>query len=308
MAHELTIRENGMVEMAYIGEVPWHADMTSPQELQPGASIEEWITGAGMDWEVRRAPVVFRPASQLRGYAVVADKHVLYRSDTDMPLGVVTSEYKEVQPRQIIEFFSDLYHTLGLELETAGTMFDGRRFFASAKLAENHIGKGDHIRGHLLATTSCDGTLRTTFKFVATRTVCNNTLTMALQENNAVGTVKVSHRSDLNVAEVKERLGIAPKTFETFVGEMRKLTKVKIKVATAEEMTTKLFPAMDGTNGPQPRVFKSVMDLFRGLATGDELPGTHGTAWGYLNAVTEHIDHTRTLRMLLLSLITACLE
>ena len=29
----------------------------------------------------------------------------------------------------------------------------------------------------------------------------------------------------------------------------------------------------------------------QGAAVGDDLPGVHGTGWGYLNAITEFADH-----------------
>ena len=36
-----------------------------------------------------------------------------------------------------------------------------------------------------------------------------------------------------------------------------------------------------------------MLELFEGAAVGHDLPGTAGTRWGLLNAVTEHIDHQR---------------
>jgi len=39
------------------------------------------------------------------------------------------------------------------------------------------------------------------------------------------------------------------------------------------------------------KAFQSIMALFNGQAIGNELPEAEGTAWGLLNAVTEHVDH-----------------
>ena len=44
MAHELSTRNNGFVEMAYVGEKPWHG---LGQELDANATIEQWQTSAG---------------------------------------------------------------------------------------------------------------------------------------------------------------------------------------------------------------------------------------------------------------------
>ena len=46
MAHELTQREDGFVEMAFVGETPWHG---LGQSIAQDASIEEWQKSAGMD-------------------------------------------------------------------------------------------------------------------------------------------------------------------------------------------------------------------------------------------------------------------
>lgn len=47
MAHELTVRKNGVAEMAYIGEKPWHG---LGQELPEDATIEQMRKAAGMEW------------------------------------------------------------------------------------------------------------------------------------------------------------------------------------------------------------------------------------------------------------------
>ena len=56
MAHQLTIRENGYTEMAFVGETPWHG---LGQELDQNATIEQWRVAAGMDWSIESSPVCF---------------------------------------------------------------------------------------------------------------------------------------------------------------------------------------------------------------------------------------------------------
>ena len=55
MAHEIDMT-TGTAAMAYVGEMPWHG---LGQELKAGASIDEWITAAGMDFDVIGTPVLF---------------------------------------------------------------------------------------------------------------------------------------------------------------------------------------------------------------------------------------------------------
>ena len=84
----------------------------------------------------------------------------LHRSDNDAPLGIVSSSYEIVQPNEAFDFFRDLIHSIGLEINTAGTLFGGKRYFVSAKIGEQALIQNDNIRGYLLFTTSADGTLK----------------------------------------------------------------------------------------------------------------------------------------------------
>ena len=208
MAHELTIRENGKVEMAYVGELPWHGLVS---ELQPGASIEEWIEAAGMDWRVQRARVRYAVE---RGatpdcYREYDNQVVLFRSDDKAPLGIASDAFQIVQPRDTIEFFRDLVGSAGGTLNTAGTMFGGRKFWAMANFGEESAvdDPRDTVRRNLLLATACDGSMATTGTWIATRVVCNNTLQIGLHESAALR-VKVYHRSKFEAKAVKAELGI----------------------------------------------------------------------------------------------------
>ena len=106
---------------------------------------------------------------------------MLYRSDTKAPLSVVSQRYHTVQPRDVLEFYRDLTEVSGYELETAGVLKGGRKFWALARTGQGAALKdNDQVNGYLLLATSCDGTLATTATPTTIRVVCNNTLTIAL--------------------------------------------------------------------------------------------------------------------------------
>lgn len=285
MAHELTHRANGFVEMAYCGDAPWHK---LGQELTAGASVDEWIKQAGMDWLIKRSRVRYGEGDQQR---IMDDQHVLFRSDTKDALGVVGSKYNIVQPREVLEFFRDVVSANGFQLSAAGTLFGGRRFWATASIGDSAcILNKDEVNGFLLLSTSADGTLATTAKFTTIRTVCNNTLSMALSSKDARD-VKISHRTNFNPAVVKAQLGIVTGAFGDFVQASRKLAVTNINLLDAGKLTadllvdSKIVTKEDVTtsNG-----FKSIIELFsRGK-------GNHGeTAWDWLNGVTEYVDHVQ---------------
>jgi phage/plasmid-like protein (TIGR03299 family) len=251
--------------------------------MQANATIPEWIIGAGMEWNVESSRVVYRARGSSKVIAL-DDSVVLHRSDNDAALGIVSSSYQVVQPKESFEFFRDLIHSLGFQINTAGTMFGGKRWFVSALIGEQALIKNDNVRAHLLFTSSADGTLKTRAKFVSERVVCNNTLSIALGEKNKGGEVAISHRSVFDADAARQALGLVPATFEMFMDNMRKLANRRLSGDVAETLTQKLV-------GKDQKANKRIGELFLGDAKGFSAEGFKGTAWGWLNCVTEYADH-----------------
>ena len=289
MVAAVTVRKNGKAEMAYVGAIPWHG---LGQELKPGESIETWKQAAGMDWEIERSQIHYVTKDGTKRQ--VQGSTVLYRSDSHEDLGLVSEKYQVVQPGETLEFFRDLADDNGFTLETAGTLFGGKRFWALAAIGEEAviIGK-DSIRGYLLLATSADGTLATTGQFTATRVVCNNTLGMALRGESA-GKIKIRHSTEFNHRLVKAELGIAKDTFGKFLKVSRALAKKSLSNDKAGEFVSSLLVDTKTiyTDDPrESRQYQKIMDLFRDNGLGATLKGSAGTAWGVVNAVTEFVDH-----------------
>lgn len=295
MSHEITRRQNGFHEMAYVGQKPWHG---LGQELEQGAPIEKWLVSAGMDWKVQRSKVRYATARNagVDTFAEWPEYNVLMRSDTKLPLGMVSDSYKIVHPREVLEFYRDLVEAAGFTLETAGTLFGGKKFWALASIgAEDRIVGNDLIKGRLLVASSCDGSMRTTVKNVAERVVCNNTLSIAMGERGAAE-VAISHRTKFDAQAVKKQLGVAVGSFERFITDARLLAKRNVVAAEVDAFMAKVLNAADVEAAKEQRAFQKLLDLFQGRGHGALLPGVKGTAWGLVNAVTEYVDHDRPAR------------
>lgn len=286
MAHELSLFA-GTAEMAYTGAMPWHG---LGQHVQPGASLEDWLRKAHMEWDYQESVAQFTNG-QLREYP---DYKVLYRSDSNKPLSVVSKRYKVVQPKEIVEFFRSLTEREGFTIETLGALKEGRRIWALARTnIENDVVGSDRLKAYLLLITSCDGSLATTAKFVSTRVVCWNTQAIALH-SEAGSSVKVRHNTVFNPDAVKDEMGlVGAKAFDLFLGNMRSLTDVTMTHNDAQTFVASLLPASTGGTKDvrESKAFAKIMGLFSGGAKGSHLPGVSGTAWGLLNAVTEYTDH-----------------
>lgn len=99
-------------------------------------------------------------AGALGAVIFFADQMVLYCSDTKAPLSVVSDRYQVEQPHEVLELYRDLTEVSSFELETAGVLKAGKKFWALAKKGKESVLKGnDIVNGFLLLATSCDGTL-----------------------------------------------------------------------------------------------------------------------------------------------------
>ena len=318
MAHQIE-------QIAYVGETPWHG---LGNQLSPHQPIEVWAQQAGMDWRIESSDVSYMAQNE-RGQSIIMpyeEQRVLYRSDTHAPLSVVSQRYQEVQPKQILEFYRDLTEQSGFELETAGVLKGGKKFWALAKTGQTSALKGKDVsNGYILLATACDGTLATTAQFTSIRVVCNNTLAIALKgQNSSAGVVKVPHSTKFDAEKIKQQLGISVRAWEDHMYEMKQLSQRKVTQTEAAAYFDAVFnntslsvpeqedgiiqfyrnvamqaqsnnPATKADNKTEPngRAMSKVMTMFNGQGRGAELSSVKDTAYGLLCSITEFADHER---------------
>lgn len=273
--------------MAYVGAKPWHG---LGQQLSEGAPIETWIKEAGMDYEILHNPVQYSDGKSTR---VFPGRRILYRSDSGDALGFVSNSYHVVQPREVLEFFRDLAEDHGFTLETAGVLFEGKKYWALARVPQElQMGK-DKVRAHLMLATACDGSMSTTAKYVATRVVCNNTIQMAMGEAGG-GVSRTKHNTSFKAGSVKEELevfGAAWKETQTLI---KALNKRVVKDAEAVKFLINVLgnPELKLEEQSNAPTIAQVLGRFtQQNYIGHEMSGH--TAWGLVNCVTEHVDHIR---------------
>jgi len=289
MAHELYIKD-GKASIAFIGEKPWHG---LGQELSDGASIETWKTESGMDWEIKESPVIYNTPA---GQQVYSDQKVLFRGDTNEQLSIVGDGYKVVQPGEVLEFFRELVSLHGMKLSTAGVLFGGRRFWALADTGRAaEVLKNDHIKGNLLLTTSCDGTMATSAMMIATRVVCANTLRLALNEKST-NSARITHRVDFDPYKLKQEMGLIDQAWDKFISNVTDLSKAKINENDSYQFVYDLIKKPNLSADDQPyTVARDVNNIMNRVKNGMGQDQAGGTLWGLLNGVTEFCDHeTRT--------------
>ncbi|ATO18463.1 hypothetical protein BS636_01640 [Acinetobacter sp. LoGeW2-3] len=309
MAHQVE-------QMAYVGETPWHG---LGNQLSPHQPIEVWAEQAGMDWRIESSNVSYM-AQNTRGQSIIMpfdEQRVLYRSDTHVPLSIVSQRYQEVQPMEVLEFYRDLTEQAGFELETAGVLKGGKKFWALARTGQSSILKGKDVsNGYILLATACDGTLATTAQFTSIRVVCNNTLAIAFKGGSAqAGMVKVPHSTKFDAMKIKQQLGISASQWDEHTYEMKQLTQRKVTQLEAAAYFDAVFnnSNMSGLDAeenivqfyrnvadqqkaksePNARAMAKAMTMFNGQGRGADLSSAKDTAYGLLCTITEYVDHER---------------
>jgi len=270
-------------------------------EFMPaGQDIETWAQAAGMQYKVQRGVIRYATSRLDEALATVGelkkveDRLVLFRSDTGAPLGVVSDSYKVVQPREVLEFFREWAQANACTIESAGVLFGGKRYFATAKMSDgvfvDGAGGKDKVVPYVLLSTSADGSLATEGRITTLRVVCNNTLRLA---SKGASSFKVSHRSAFKAEECRGIIESAHEEFGAFMDMSRKLASIKVESKLAEDMTALLLttPTRNIDAAKDSAGFHRIMSLFQGGGKGSTLESSRETAWGWLNSATEFVDH-----------------
>jgi len=162
--------------------------------------------------------------------------------------------------------------------------------------------EGVEFRPNLLATTSFDGSIATTFKRTITATVCDNTRDLALGEAGQELKVKHSRHSRLRLTEAKDALAIIHTVSDAFAAEVSQLCAIEVSDAQWRRFVDISTPTVDGRTGEtlQGRALTSALrkrDALERLYTRDHrVSPWAGTAYGVIQAVNTHEHHEGVVR------------
>lgn len=288
MSHELTIREDGSAEMfSGRGIVCWHRLGTIVEGM---LTAQDAIKAAKLDWKVELRPV------HVDG-SIVDDSFGVKRADNNKVLGLVGNKYTPIQNEKAFEFFDECIGAGQAYYDTAGSLFEGRKVFISAKVPGKLFLKNDPndtLEKFVLLTNSHNGTSALSLQIVTVRTVCRNTMTMAL--NGATNQIKIRHTQNYKdkVNEAQKTLELVNGYYDDLQTVIDSLSEQKMTHTEAMAMTERLFPAKDVNDVPTrtENTRNEVMQYFKsGIGNKGE------TKWDYANAISQLTTHTRGTRV-----------
>jgi phage/plasmid-like protein (TIGR03299 family) len=314
MAHEIEYREDlKQWSFAFTGDrsAIWHK---KGQNLIEGASQAEWMDAAGHNFEVekidlRKALGAFHTPN---GDTIEETPwlssftHALQRSDNGTILSVVSSDWHPAQNSQAYAFAQPFIDAGFATLNTAGTLFDGRRCFILLKTNEGFsLPSGDDTEGYVLVQMSHEYGIADLVLPTSVRVVCNNTLQFALQKAHGKGQIdagKFVHRAKTAFSVEKANALIA--AYKLGLGAYAEQAKfLSTRKATPEQTRAyinkvfKLEEMKDGSVAEVARRRAHNDKVVTGLLSAIERqPGANmsaGSWWAAFHGTTWHEDHGR---------------
>jgi phage/plasmid-like protein (TIGR03299 family) len=300
--------------MAYAGQVPWHGlgvqvdNTMSPEQMLEAAKLD-WTVSKRPDYTVDKPDVwnIIDPTGEASFIRCEGDYHLVRDSDNKV-MGKCGDSYVPFQNSEVMHFFKKFTDAGKMTMETAGSLKEGKDIWGLAKLTDEFsLTGGDHIKGYLLLNNSHQVGKAMTIMFTPIRVVCNNTLTMAL--NDAHNRFRVLHLQmfDEEIHKAAElALGLSGNQMKLFKEQAEFLASKTAKSFDLDNWIAELFQpnllierakADDlDTLPPLHQEFSNTADLvYQAVETspGHDMSSAKGTWWGALNAVTHVVDHQK---------------
>ena len=240
MAHEIET-------FAFSGKPAWHK---LGKKVSSDLTAQEMLVEAQLDWRVDLIPAYVK----INGVEVPTGQSALVRDTDQRILTNVSDDWKPMQNSDAFEFFKEFVDLGAMKMECAGSLKNGNIVFGLAKVDETmEVIKGDPMEQYLLFTNPHLYGRSIDVRLTAVRTVCWNTMQMALNETAIFAddtsqktSVKVNHRTTFNPEKIKATIGLASDKFKKY-GEMLKfLTEKRLDPTQIDFYLKDVFPHHNG--------------------------------------------------------------
>ncbi len=238
-------------------------------------------------------------------WTTVEGKQAICRSDRrdGSVMGIFTTGYAMHQYREwLLNTVADILDD-DLSISSAGLLRDRAIAWVEVSVPESiTTPEGVTFRPNLLATTSFDGSISTTFKRTVSDTVCDNTRELALAEKGQQYKVKHSRYSNLRITEAREALAMINTLADEFASEVAQLCATKVTDTQWSQFLNAHVTAVDPRTGLRlterslitAQTKRTVLDrLYR---YDQRVAPWAGTAHGVLQAVNTYEHHEGVVR------------
>lgn len=282
----------------------WH-HRAGADNHYPGAIPVQDVHSRLFGWTAEERPLYLSPGmdGNVRLTTEVPGRKAIVRSDNGYVLGIFKDGY---QPHQYGEWLVDNVAAIlddSLMIGSAGLLKGGAVAWVSVEMPDTlQTIEGVRFRPFLLACTSFDGSISTTYKEVVTNVVCDNTMSAALGENSATVKVRHSSKSLTRIQSVRDALGIVHKIADDFQAEVARLSEIKVDDVAWERIVKDAAPIPEGPNlskgekAAATRAHAKRDALMRLWRRDERVAPWAGTAFGAWQAFNTYGQHEQGVR------------
>ena len=278
MAHNLATTADG--RWAYVGkDSAWH-------------TLGE-VTGQFMSWADIQAKGIFPMIGKHELLNPLGDPcgvYATFRMDTLQALGAVKSAYEVVQTDTLMSKADVLVGAKnGAHWSTAGMLGQGETVWGLIDLGQTiHVGE-DAVNEYLLVNARHDGQGAIVYKKVAERVVCQNTLTVALNQKTTA-LLRIAHNGGANdrLDKVEQALLSLEAESKTLQEKFNWLAEQSVKSDYLRTYFSQLFPQDEEQKWTNTQIdrMEAVLERFEQF---DGQPKHAGTKWALSCAITDAV-------------------
>lgn len=218
------------------------------------------------------------------------------RPDTGVIFGYFADGY---EIHQYQDWLLDKVATMldgGLAIGSAGLLKNGAQAWVSVEVPDNVVTpEGAVFRPHLLACTSHDGSLATTYKRTVTNVVCDNTMGTALRDAGQVIKIKHSKHSEFRALDARQALDLVQVLADDFADEVKQLCRIEVPEPRWRDFLQAYVPEKE-TKRSRSIADSKRHELRRLWNFDDRVAPWKNTAWGVVQAVNTYEHHYATVR------------
>lgn len=233
--------------------------------------------------------------------AVIPGMVAVGRSDTGHIFKVFSDSYEPHSYRDWL--IGSVSNILGdsLVITSAGLLKGGGQAWVEVSVPETlHDERtGFDYRPNILAATSLDGSLSTTYGRTVTATVCDNTMSIALgQMGEQKVKIKHSRYSNLRIGEARAAMSLVDETADEFAAELHALTSTTVTDRQWFAFLDEWAPLPEGDKPGRARtIAERTRDELTSMYRNDVRANTwNGTAFGVVQAVNTWAHHVAPVR------------
>lgn len=275
----------------------WHykaSEQEGETNHYTGAIPIEDVRRRLFNWQAVEMPMFFQTPL---GMMPIEGRKAIVRDDTYAVLGVPSARYA---PHQYDEWLLSAVANLlddELIIGSAGLLRGGAVAWVQVEMPENLRAGDVEFRPNLLATTSFDGSIASTFKRTTTIVVCDNTRHAALNETGQAWSVKHTAHSAMRVEEARQATCIIFDLGKTFQAEIEAMLAVKV----TDQQFTRWVDLMEPLSGDESKArttrASNTRQVLQEMWTGDaRVTPWKNTGFGVMQVANTFRQHLRPTR------------